>query len=144
MTVLIVDDHALVRAAISQVLTSQLEIERVVMAQNYTEAEKQVAQLAPDIIWLDLHIGRSDGIAEIGHLRKLSAASRIITLDDAEDEEQAFAAIMAGAQGYCSKQDIDPDEIIAMIQTLYRGEFVLPPGLLTRLIQRLRLSLIHI
>jgi DNA-binding NarL/FixJ family response regulator len=138
ITVLIVDDHTIIRAALHQMLTSRSEIKRVVMAQNYAEAEKQAAQLFPDIIWLDLHIGNSDSIAEIGQLRKLSPASRILALADEEDEQQAFKAIMAGAQGYCSKQDVDPGEIMAMIEMLYRGEFVLRPALLTRLMKRLR------
>lgn len=138
LTILIVDDHTLVRAAIGQILSSQQEIKRVVIAKNYPEAEKQAAHLLPDIIWLDLHIGHADGIAEIGQLRKLSAASRIMALADAEDEQQAFVAIMAGAQGYCSKQDVDPDAIMGIIQMLTREEYVLRPELLTRVMQRLR------
>ena len=50
MIVLVVDDHALVRTAISQVLTSQPEIKLVVLAKDYAEAEKQAAQLSPEII----------------------------------------------------------------------------------------------
>jgi DNA-binding NarL/FixJ family response regulator len=138
ITVLVVDDHALVRAAISHVLTSQPEIKRVVTAQNYAEAREQVAKLYPDIIWLDMHIARSDSIAEIRRLRKLSPDSRIMALADVEDKQEAFAAIMAGAQGYRSKQDVDPSEVMAMIRMICRGEFVLRPALLTRLMQRLR------
>ena len=138
MIVLVVDDHALVRAAISQVLTSQAAIKRVVLAENYAEAEKQTAHLSPEIIWLDLHMAHGDSIAEIGRLKKLSPTSRIMTLADVEDEQEAFAAILAGAQGYRSKQDVDPEEIIPMIQLLCRDEFVLRPVLLARLMQRLR------
>ncbi len=138
ITVLVVDDHALVRAAISQVLTSQPEIKRVVTARDYAEAEEQVAKLYYDIIWLDMHIARSDSIAEIRRFRKLSFESRIMALADVEDEQEAFAAIMAGAQGYRSKQDVDPSEVMAMIRMICRGEFVLRPTLLTRLMQRLR------
>ncbi|HZU04134.1 MAG TPA: response regulator transcription factor [Ktedonobacteraceae bacterium] len=138
ITVLIMDDHALIRAAISQVLAAQPEVERIGMAQNYAEAEKQAAQLRPEIIWLDLHMAHADSSAEIGRLRKVSPASRILALDDIEDEQEAFAAIMAGAQGYRSKEDVDPEEIMPMIQVLCRGEFVLRPALLARLLQRLR------
>jgi DNA-binding NarL/FixJ family response regulator len=59
-------------------------------------------------------------------------------LADVEDEQEAFAAIMAGAQGYLSKQDVDMEDIMAIILGTYRGEFVLRPELLTRLMQRLR------
>jgi two-component system, NarL family, response regulator DegU len=138
ITVLVVDDHALVRSAISQVLISQPQVERIVLAQNYAEAEKQTAHLCPEIIWLDLHIARSDSSAEIGRLRELSPASHIMALADVEDEQEAFAAIMAGAQGYRSKQDLDLDEIMTMIQMLCCDEFVLRPALLARLLQRLR------
>jgi DNA-binding NarL/FixJ family response regulator len=138
ITVLIVDDHALVRSAISQLLASQPEVERVVLAQDYAEAEQQTAQLCPEIIWLDLHMAHADSSGEIDRLRKLSPASRIMALADVEHEQEAFAAIMDGAQGYRSKQDVDLGEIMTIIHKLCRGEFVLRPELLTRLLQRLR------
>lgn len=138
ITVLVVDAHAHIRAAVNRALTSQPAIKLVVTAQDYTEAEKQTAQLLPDIIFLEMNIGRSDGIAEIHRLKKLSPASRIMAIADEEDEQEAFAAIIAGAQGYRSTQDIDPDEILSRIQMLCRDEFVLRPRLLIRLMQRLR------
>lgn len=137
-TVLVVDDHALVCAAISQVLTAQAEIKLVVTVPNYAEAEEQAKQLSPDIIWLDMHIVNGNGVAEIRRLRQLSPTSRILALDDVEDDKEAFAVIMAGAQGYRSKQDVNPDDLMMMIQMLLRDEFVLRPALLTRLMQRLR------
>ena len=138
ITVLVVDDQTLVHVAISQVLISQPEIKLVTSARNYVEAEKHATQLSPEIIWLDLHLAHSDSIAVIGRLKKLSPASRIMAFVDTEDEQEAFDALMEGAQGYCSKQDVGPDEIMSMIQRLCCGEFVLRPMLLTRLIQRLR------
>jgi DNA-binding NarL/FixJ family response regulator len=136
--VLIVDDHALVRAAIGQALSLESEVKLVATAQNYIEAEACAAQLHPDIIWLDMHIAHVDGIAEIHRLRKLAPDARIMALADEEDEQEAFAAIMAGAQGYRSKQDVDPDDIMTMIHMICQGEFVLRPTLLTSLMQRLR------
>ncbi len=138
VSVLVVDDHALICAAISQVLTSQAEIKQVVAVNDYARAEEQVTKLLPDIVWLDMGIASHDGIAEIRRLRKLSPDSRILALSDVEDEQEAFATIMAGAQGYRSKQDVDPGEIMNMIQRICRGEFVLRPALLTRVVQRLR------
>jgi DNA-binding NarL/FixJ family response regulator len=122
----------------SQVLASQPEIERTVPVHNYAEAEVKAAQVHPEIIWLDLHIAHSDSSTVIGRLRQLSPASRILALSDVEDEQEAFAAIMAGVQGYRSKEDLDPGEIMPIIQMLCREEFVLTPWLLTRLLQRLR------
>ena len=136
--VMIVDDHPLIRSAISQALTPQPEVKLVVTVQNYTEAEAQVAQLQPDTIWLDMHIARGDGIAEIHRLKKLYSGSHVVALADTEDEQEAFAAIMAGAQGYLSKQDVDPGDLMTMTLMLCRDEFVLRPALLTRLMQRLR------
>jgi DNA-binding NarL/FixJ family response regulator len=138
VTVLVVDDHALIRAAICQVLASQREVKQVVSARNYIEAEMQTAKLRPDIIWLDMHVARCDSLAEIHRLRELSPDSRILALSDIEDEQEAFAAIMAGAQGYRSKQDVDFDDILLIIRSLCRGEFVLRPELLTHLMKRLR------
>lgn len=140
ITVLVVDDHPLVRAAISQVLTSQSEVKKVVAVSNYADAESEAVQMQPDVIWLDMHITNSDGIMEIRRLRKLTPNSRIIALADVEDEQEAFAAIMTGAHGYRSKQDVDPGEIMSMLQMVYRGELAMRPALLTRLVQRLRVA----
>ena len=142
ITILIVDDHALVRSAISQLLTSQPEVERIAMAQNYAEAEAQAAQLHPEIIWLDLHMAHCNGSSVFRRLRKHAPASRIMALADGEDELEAFAAILAGAQGYRSKQDVDLAEIMGMIHMLCRDEFVLRPELLAHLMQRLRAAVL--
>lgn len=138
LTVLIVDDHGLIRSVLNQMLTSQPEVERVVIVGNYTEAEAQAAKLHPEIIWLDLHIGHAQGQVEIGRLRQLAPASHIIALADVEDEQEAFAAILAGAQGYRSKQDVELGEIMPIIQMLCRDEIVLRPALLTQVMRRLR------
>jgi DNA-binding NarL/FixJ family response regulator len=132
-----VDDQALVRSAISQALVSQSEVEHVFIAQDYAQAEAQLAKVHPDIILLDLHIGHSNSSAEINRLRNLAPAARIMALADVEDEQEAFAAITGGAQGYRSKQDLDLSEIMTIIDKLCRGEFVLRPELLACLLQRL-------
>ena len=138
VSVLVIDDHALVRAAIEQALTPRPEFKDVVMTRNYVEAEANVGRVHPDIICLDMQIDQCDSIAEIPRLRKLYPDSRILALTDVEDEQEAFAAIMSGAQGYRSKQEVDPDELIEMIHALCRDELVLRPVLLTHLVQRLR------
>jgi DNA-binding NarL/FixJ family response regulator len=138
ITVLIVDDHVLIRQAISHILSSQPEIERVLAAQDYAEAQEYAAKLQPDIIWLDMNVNHSSSITEIGRLRKLSPTSRIIVLADQEDEQEAFSVIMAGAQGYRSKQDLDEAEIMSAIHMIRRGEFVLRPVLAAHVVHRMR------
>ena len=138
ITVLIVDDHVLIRQAISHILSSQPEIERVITAQDYAEAREHATKLQPDIIWLDMHVNHSNSITEIARLRKLSPTSRIIVLADQEDEQEAFSAIMVGAQGYRSKQDLDEAEIMSTIHMIHRGEFVLRPALAVHVVHRLR------
>jgi DNA-binding NarL/FixJ family response regulator len=138
LTVMVVDDHVLVRQAFVHILSSQADIERIITAQDYVEAREQAAKQQPDIIWLDMHTGRADGIAEMSNLRRIVPAARIIVLADLEDEQEAFAAIMAGAQGYRSKQDLDESDITAAIPMIRRGEFVLRAPLAARLVQRLR------
>jgi DNA-binding NarL/FixJ family response regulator len=140
ITVLVVDDHALVRATINQLLILQPEIKRVIVVQNYLEAETQAASIEPDIIWLDMQVVHSpcNGITEIHRLRKFSPKSRIMAFADVENGQEALAAILAGAQGYCSKQDVNPSDIITMIHMIYRGEIALRPELLTSIMQRIR------
>ena len=88
VTVLVVDDHALIRSAISQILTASSRIKQVITVQNYAEAEEEAIRQLPDIIWLDMHIAHSDSIAEISRLRKFSPHSRILALADVEDEHE--------------------------------------------------------
>jgi two-component system, NarL family, response regulator DevR len=138
ITVLVVDDHVLILSVINQILSLEPEIRQVITVQDYIEAEIQTARLCPDVIWLDMHISHKDSIEEISRLRKLSPQSRIVAVADEENEKEAFAAIMTGAQGYRSKQDVDPGEIMSIIRMVCRGEFVLRPLLMTRLMLRLR------
>ncbi len=138
VTVLVVDNHALVRSAVSQALGSHPEIKLVITAQDYGQAEERATQQKIDVIWLYMHIANKNGISEIRRLRQMAPSAHILALSDEEDEQESFEAIMAGAQGYCSKQDVDIDDIIAIIRKLCRDEFVLSPTLLTRLMQRLR------
>ena len=138
LSILVVDDHALVCIAIQSMLTKHPDIKQVVTARNYGEAEAQAKKIQPDVIWLDIHVAESDGIEEIHRLKKLSPDARILVLADTENEQEALAAILAGAQGYRSQQDIDPEEIFTMIDTLYRDEFVLHPRLISYMLYHLR------
>jgi two-component system nitrate/nitrite response regulator NarL len=138
MTVLIVDGHALVRAAIHQVLSVQPEIKHVILAQHYAEAEQQTARLHPQIIWLDLQIAGGTGIEAIRRLRKLSPTSRLLALTEVEHGQEAFEAIMADARGYLSKQDVEPHEVMTVIRRISQGDIVLRPALMTHLVERLR------
>lgn len=142
MTVLVVDGNRLVRAALTQVLQTQSAIKQFAVARDYSEGMVQTNHLTPDIIWLDLHItagSAQNNLIEIHRLKQVVPDARILAITDVEDEQEAFEAIMGGAQGYRSKQDIDPDEIMTLIQALYQGEFVLRPILLARLMLRLRM-----
>lgn len=138
ITVLVVDAHALVSSVIAQLLATQEEIKRIATARNYIQARECTAELRPEIIWLDIHIGNANGLQEIQRLKRLAPTARIMTLTDLENEQEALEVIMAGAQGYRSQEDIEPDDILTIISMLRRSEYVLSPGLLARLIQRLR------
>jgi DNA-binding NarL/FixJ family response regulator len=86
MTVMGVDDHLLLRQAISQILRAQPEITRVIEVQTYVAARKQAASQPPEIVWLEMQMTDSDGLTAMAHLRKMSPASSIMVLADREDE----------------------------------------------------------
>src|SRR5258708_20135633 len=125
--VMVVDDHPLIRSAFGQALTPQPEVKLVVTVHDYTEAEAQVAQLQPDTIWLDMHIAHGDGIAEIHRLRKLYPGSRVIALADVEDEQEAFAAIMAGRAGHLLQQQRGPSGALPLAPITLRPSFLSSP-----------------
>lgn len=135
---MIVDTQASLGTAITQALTSAPAMKLVVMAQDYAEAEKLVAQLSPAIIWLEINSGHDDAIAEIRRLKEISPISRILVITDKENEQEAFAAIMAGAQGFRSRKTLDPEEIPSLLQMLLHDECVIRPALLLPLMQSLR------
>ncbi len=129
MTVRIVlaDDHPIVREGLRTVLETQADFEVVAEAANGEEALQLVAQLAPDILLLDLEMPLMDGVETIRRLHTMLATTpRIIVFTAFDNDERIIHAIQAGADGYLLKGAPRDDIFHAMRVTLEGGSLLQP------------------
>jgi NarL family two-component system response regulator LiaR len=135
--VLIVDDQAIVRKGIRALLEQVEHIEVVGEAGDGREAVAQAESLRPDVILMDLVMPEMDGIAAIRHITTDQAEARILVLTSFAGDDQVFPAIKAGALGYLLK-DSDPEDLLAAIESVYRGEPSLSPAIAQKVLVELR------
>ncbi|MFN8596306.1 MAG: response regulator transcription factor [Anaerolineae bacterium] len=126
ITVLIVDDHAVVRQGLRTFLELQDDIEIVGEAANGLEAIDQARRTQPDIVLLDLLMPKMGGVEAIPHLTAACPQTRIIILTSFGEDDHVIPAIRAGAQGYLLK-DIPPRELIQSVREAYAGKVQLHP-----------------
>lgn len=124
--VLVVDDHAVVRTGLSELLSSAADIEVVGAANNGADAVEMVAARAPDVILMDLSMPEVDGIEATRLIRERDPEARIVVLTSFSDRERILEAIDAGAIGYLLK-DAEPDELFRGIRAAAAGESPLTP-----------------
>lgn len=137
ITILIVDDHAIVREGIRAFLDIQPDCKVVGIAESGEAATRVAAELVPDIILMDLMMPGMDGVEATRRLKQISPHSQIIVLTSFHDDEHIFPALRAGALSYILK-DIPPDEMAEVVRKATRGEAVLHPQVAARVVQELR------
>ncbi len=124
ITVLIADDHPVVRQGISVLLSVHDDMVVVGEATNGQEALELAGQLRPDVLLLDLKLPGLDGVAVLGQLAERSARTRALVLTSGADQAQVTLAIRAGAAGFLYK-DIDPDALVRAIRSVHDGHMLL-------------------
>jgi two-component system, NarL family, response regulator LiaR len=132
ITVLIVDDHAVVRQGLRTFLDLQPDIKVVGEAADGTEALAQAQALLPDIILMDLVMPNQDGVSATRAITSAVPSSKVLVLTSFSEDEKVFASIKAGAHGYLMK-DVLPPELVKAIRTVYRGEAQLHPEIARKL-----------
>ena len=131
--VLLVDDQALFREALGTLLATNNGITIVGEAGNGEEALARAAELAPEVVLMDLRMPVLDGVAATKRLRLEHPGVRVIALTTFDDDEDVFAALRAGAVGYLLK-DAEPDELLNAVRVVAAGEGMLAPTVTRRLI----------
>jgi len=126
ITVLIVDDHPVVRRGLKVLLEVQDGIEVAGEAGDGTAALALAAEQAPDVILLDLKLPGLDGIAVLGELKARGSASRVLVLTSATEPASASLAVRSGAAGVIYK-DVDPDALVRAIRSVHDGHLLLAP-----------------
>jgi DNA-binding NarL/FixJ family response regulator len=124
ISVLIADDHPVVRQGIAVLLSVQDDIVVAGEAAAGDETLRLVRQLRPDVLLLDLKLPRLDGVEVLRRLPEQSAATRALVLTSAADKAQVALALQAGAAGFLYK-DVDPDALVRAIRSVHDGHTVL-------------------
>lgn len=136
ISVLIVDDHLVVREGIGAMLEVQSDITVVGAAADGVEAIALAQDLQPDVLLLDLMMPHKDGLATIRELKQLELSARILVLTSFADDEQIFPAIKSGALGYLLK-DASRDQLLQAIRDVAQGRAFLHPTIALKLMQEL-------
>ena len=132
ITVLIVDDHAVVRQGLRTFLELQDDMVIAGEAANGLEAIEAAKRHQPDIVLLDLVMPKLGGVEATPQIIAVSPNSRVIILTSFGENDQVLPAIRAGAQGYLLK-DIPPGELVQAVRDAYQGKVQLHPDVARKL-----------
>jgi NarL family two-component system response regulator LiaR len=135
ITVLIVDDHQVVRQGLHTFLELNEDVRVVGEAADGQMAVEMTQQLDPDVVLMDLVMPRLDGIGAIRQIKSLGLRSKVIALTSFTEDDKVFPAIQAGASSYLLK-DVTPDDLVEAIRAAHRGEARLHPDIARKLMEQ--------
>ncbi len=125
-TVLVVDDHALVRTGVANIISHEPDLLVVAEAANGVEAVAAFEQYRPDVTLLDLRMPVMEGVEAVRQIRMRDAAAKVIVLTTYDTDEDITRALKAGAKAYILK-DISASALIACIHDVLAGKTYLAP-----------------
>ena len=131
--VVLVDDHAVVRSGLAQLLGGADGIEVVGQAGEGAEAVELVRRTRPDVVVMDLQMPGMDGVEATRRIVEEDLGAEVVVLTSYSDSTRIVAALDAGAVGYLLK-DADPDDVLAGVRAVSRGESPLDPKVARRLL----------
>jgi NarL family two-component system response regulator LiaR len=137
ISVLITDDHALVRQGIRTFLELQPDLTVIGEADSGEAAVRMAAEMVPDVVLMDLVMPGITGVEATQQVKRVSPHSQIIVLTSYHEDEYIFPALRAGALSYVLK-DISPEELAETVRKAARGESVLHSRVASRVVQELR------
>jgi DNA-binding NarL/FixJ family response regulator len=134
ISVLIVDDHPVVRFGLWSLLSQEDDIRVIAEADNGPSGLTAARLHQPDVVLLDIQLGGLDGIEVAKRLRESQPRSKIIILTNYDDDSYVVRALQAEVHGYLLKHT-SVDTLVDAIRTVHRGERLLSPPLLDRVIR---------
>jgi two-component system, NarL family, response regulator LiaR len=135
ISVLIVDDHAIVRQGLRTLLELMEDIDVTGEAPNGKIGVEMALKMCPDVILMDLMMPEMDGITAIKKICEQEKNSRIIALTSFLEDSNIIPAIRAGATSFLLK-DVSPTELVETIRAASRGEARLPPNVARKLMEQ--------
>src|SRR5687767_6349400 len=133
--VLIVDDHALFRRGLIQVLLFEDGIEVVGEGEDGDDAIRKAEELAPDVVLMDVRMPRVSGIEATRRLAEALPTTKILMLTVSDEEDDLYEAIKAGATGYLLKE-ISIEEVADAVRAVRQGQTSSSPSIASKLIQQ--------
>lgn len=137
ISVMLVDDHAMVRQGVKAFLVTQPDIVVIGEASSGEEAIQLAAQHIPDVILMDLIMPNMDGVEAARKVKQVSPRSQIVVLTSYHEDEHIFPALKAGALSYILK-DVSAEELVSAVRKAAAGEAVLHPRVASRVIKELQ------
>ncbi|WP_410651085.1 response regulator [Amycolatopsis sp. cmx-4-54] len=137
ITLLITDDHPIVRDGLRGIFTADQGFEVLGEASSGDQAVALTEKLRPDVVLMDLRMPGSGGVAAIAKLAKLGNPARILVLTTYDTDTDVIPAIEAGATGYLLK-DAPREELFRAVRATARGEAVLSPAVADLILGRMR------
>ncbi|HEU5098889.1 MAG TPA: response regulator transcription factor [Roseiflexaceae bacterium] len=137
--VVLIEDHAVVRAGLRLLIESRQELKVVGEAANHAEALAMVAREQPDIILLDLDLGAENGLDLLPNLRSATGRGRVLVLTGMRDTQRHRMAIRRGAVGLVLKEQA-PDVLLKAISKVYAGEVWLDRTMLASILEELAIG----
>jgi NarL family two-component system response regulator LiaR len=139
ITVLIVDDHEVVRQGVRAYLEAQDDFDVVGEAASGTEAIELAVEQIPDVVLMDLVMSGMDGVEATRNVKDISPRSQIVVLTSYHEDEHIFPALQAGAISYILK-DIKMEDLADAIRRAAKGEATLHPRVAARVIRDIHSS----
>ena len=133
--VLVADDQSMVRAGFRMLLGGEADIEVVAEASNGLEAVDKAARFRPTVVLMDIRMPELDGLEATRRILAADDSARILILTTFDLDEYVYEALRAGASGFVLK-DEPPEQLIAAIRIVARGEALLSPAITKRVIER--------
>ncbi|MEW6649111.1 MAG: response regulator transcription factor [Chloroflexota bacterium] len=137
ISVMIVDDHAVVRQGLTAFLQTQEDIEILGEAENGADLLRRLPESVPDVVLMDLIMPDMDGVEATRRVKAVSPHTQVIIFTSYYKDEHIFPAIRAGALSYILK-DSKPIELVDAIRKAARGEAMLHPRVAARLVQEVQ------
>src|SRR5262245_29782678 len=131
-TVLVVDDHALLRAGVANIINQEPDLQVVAEAGNGAEAIDAFERYHPDVTLLDLRMPVMEGVEAVRQIRARDPRARVIVLTTYDTDDEIARALKAGAKAYVLK-DIAADDLIGCIRDVLAGKTYLAPAAAAKL-----------
>jgi DNA-binding NarL/FixJ family response regulator len=131
-TVLLVDDHALLRTGVANIINQEADLRVVAEAGNGIEAVQAFERHRPDVTLLDLRMPVMEGVEAVRQIREIDPRARVIVLTTYDTDDEIARALKAGAKAYVLK-DISADDLIGCIRDVLAGKTYLAPAAAAKL-----------